>query len=813
MQRIVIQGFFFTLLAFVQISAESDFRLDGQADPSTYIHECVNAITGTFIYSFPDIVVDGPEPLSFVRHYCSNNHSQRDFGTGFTHNHPIKMNNLRWHWPYKSLSIEESGGDCVHFSGIIEDKKAKSYWFYLDPVQLQHGVTNTSGGEISGRANIKNTKLYLKKEDLKNFSKGKCTAHLGDGTKRYYAISSHMTHEVRPSGNIVHYKYDKKDRITEIYVTDPLKQTRFGWMRFTYEKKKKRRTVRVVASNGKKGTYTFSEHNNRYYSDPTQVLDSCSITSMPKCAFEYKTKHIGEHWKVWMIKEIDWGKVGKIRLGYNDDHQVKGLYLPGTGKEFVKVYDIHYHPNKKYTSIKDIKGGKTIYAYSRKKRLKRKERYHRDKIYSSQLFFWDEKSSTNKLGKPLEGEEGNLITKGIADAKNKLLSLTTYTYDQFGNILTETLAGNLTGDADPAPFGMLKHDSLIPDLKGREIYRRFYTYSKDGYNLPLSMREDDGTGWKSRYLPNTDKPKQKLYYAGDTIAAREFFTYNRLRILTKTIVDDGNTDNPENLQCVTQRKITTIVPNMKPGAPGLGKAKRIIESYWDPQTGREHQLKRIDYAYGIFDLVTDEQHYDADNQLRYVLRYKYDAAGNCIKKSDPLGRVTHYQYNENNLCTFKELVGSGYSTTYIYDNRGRLIKSEENHQSGERFVQQTQYDSLNRKIADIDHFGNTTTYRYDDMGRLIATIHPSFAGDNGRKITPVETKSYNIWDRVIAEKNPRGDTIKACYNCRGQVTRITYPDGTSEGYCYNRVLAVKVRECNFLGMLRFLLNNHYLMFS
>ncbi len=87
-----MRWFFLLLLTVFNLAAEeTNFRLDGQADPSSYIHGCVSVITGSFNYSFSDISIDGPVPLSFVRHYCSNNHSLQDFGEGFTHNHPTKL--------------------------------------------------------------------------------------------------------------------------------------------------------------------------------------------------------------------------------------------------------------------------------------------------------------------------------------------------------------------------------------------------------------------------------------------------------------------------------------------------------------------------------------------------------------------------------------------------------------------------------------------------------------------------------------------------------------------------------------------------
>lgn len=639
------------------------------------------------------------------------------------------------------------------------DKKTKGHWFYLFPTQLKYGVTNCATGEISGKTNIKNRKLFITKEDGENHVAGKCTAYLGDGTERFYEINSRLSYEVRPSGNRVYYDHDNKDRISRIYTTDPTGQMTLGWMDFTYDKKK--RKIHVVSSNGKKATYALTKH--------LSMMGLTLITGHPDLTFKYKIKRNKKTGKRRQIGQISWNDGGSIKLDYHHD-KVNSIYLSD-----VKVYDIKYNEDEKKTIVKDIEGGKNVYTYSHNRRLKSKERYCDDKtLYSSQMFFWGGKPKKYKFGQPIDGNEGNLITKGIANSRKELLSLISYTYDIYGNVLSETIAGHLTGYSAPKPFEI--KDDCRPNLQGMEAYSRHYTYSDDRFNLVTSMQEDNGLFVTWSYLPNTNKPTEKLTYADGEIVAREFFEYNHLGILVKNVVDDGN---------VTQRVITRIFPNMTSGTPGFGKPHSIIESYEDPESGLEHQLKRINYTYGIYDLVTQETYYDAEDKLRYTISYKYDSAGNCIEETDSIGRLTIYRYNERNLCVYKELVRSGFSTTYVYDKRGRLIKTEDRRDSGEVFVQSYQYDNLDRKICEIDNFGNKTTYQYDVMGRLVAVHHPSFVGEDGSIITPVELKSYNIWDQVTAETDTCGYIIQKRYNCRGQLTEITYPDNTRETCRYN----------------------------
>jgi YD repeat-containing protein len=549
-----------------------------------------------------------------------------------------------------------------------------------------------SGGQISGRTNIKNTKLYLAREDDK-WHTGKCTAFLGDGTKRYYSKDSLLIREERPSGNIVHYTYDKDERITRIYATDPTNQITLSWMNFSYNDKK--HTIDVIASNGKLGTYKLEKHKKNKF-DKEHTLNSYSATGTPKCTFEYTSTN-----KNRVLNKILWESGEFIDVDYHHN-KVETIYFPGNGDKSIKLYEINYHHGNYNTTVKDLYDGKTIYTYTDKFRLETKERYHKGNFYSRQEYYWGGHHKSGDPGKPLRDDEGYLLTKGIADSKKDLFSVTTYTYDSFGNVLSETIAGNLSGNEFKKPF---KIKNKRPVLTGHEFYTRYFTYSDDGLNLLTSMREDDGTLMVIKYLPNTDKIIRRLTYAGESIISREFFEYNNLSILTKKIVDDGITEEVGNLYGVNQRIITIIQPNMIPGSEGFGKPVSVIENYWDSEKGIELRLKRIDYTYGQYDLVTSEFHYDAEDQFRYNHTYKYDSSGNLIEEVDPLGRSTQFRYNEAQLCNYKELLGSGVSTSYVYDKRGRLIKTLEHHHSGETFIKSLEYDHFNRKIADIDHLG------------------------------------------------------------------------------------------------------------
>jgi RHS repeat-associated protein len=530
-------------------------------------------------------------------------------------------------------------------------------------------------------------------------------------------------------------------------------------------------------------------------------LKECSVTGSPHCKLSYGKTCIeaGYPRKKKVLEKILFEGGNYTKLAYRNS-KVESIYVPFKDEKSQEIYNIDYHTH--YTTVKDLYKGKTIYRFCDKYRLEKKERYHEGNFYSRQQFHWGGHHKSGMPGKPLKDIEGYLLYKGMANSKKELLSITTYTYDSSGNVLKETIAGDLTGNNPGKP---IKIKDKKPVLNDHETYSRYYTYTANGFNLVTSIKDDDGSLITLQYVPNSDKVTKKLTYADGIIVSREISEYNHLSLLTKKIVDDGNSEDSASMCGVTQRVITTIFPNMQSGSPGFGKPSSVIESYWDEENRCEKRLTRVDSFYGSYDLLTTEAHYDAEDDLRYILTYNYDSSGNCIEQTDPLGNITKYRFNEIKRCIFKELVGSGFYTNYSYDVHGNLIKTQEYHSSGEIFTNEAEYDFLNRKVKEIDTFGNVTSYEYDDMGRLIKVIHPQCITAGGNFESSVDSKSYNYLDQLTSETDPSGNSINKKYTVRGQVTEVDFPDGTREicRYNLNGSLHKKILKNNSYSILKY----------
>ena len=169
----------------------------------------------------------------------------------------------------------------------------------------------------------------------------------------------------------------------------------------------------------------------------------------------------------------------------------------------------------------------------------------------------------------------------------------------------------------PSPHHRIRYDTNHNPIEekigiGKEWRTISSTYSEDGLNLKLSETDQEGKLTRYQYIPTTNLLTSELTYEKDHIRTRIFHTYDDCAVCTKTIIDDGNTEDPHNLSGVTYRKITEIIP--KQTTPCFGLPEVLLEKTINA-SGQEILLKKVIYTYTPFGKVLKEDHYDANNHL------------------------------------------------------------------------------------------------------------------------------------------------------------------------------------------------------
>ncbi|MFE5599303.1 DNRLRE domain-containing protein [Streptomyces coelicoflavus] len=174
----------------------------------------------------------------------------------------------------------------------------------------------------------------------------------------------------------------------------------------------------------------------------------------------------------------------------------------------------------------------------------------------------------------------------------------------------------------------------------------------------------------------------------------------------------------------------------------------------------------------------------------------YDAAGNLVSETDPLGRVTSYAYDQLGNLARVTLPAPEEGTpapvsTFTYDLLGEQLSAT--GPTGART--EATYDDLGRQITSTvlerrpARGAFTTTYTYDDAGNLRTTKSPTGLTTTGTynaagdPLTVTDTAGgvtaygYGPTGLPTSVTTPQGRTTRTTYDPAGRVTEVRDEDG------------------------------------
>ncbi|MDP1834404.1 MAG: hypothetical protein Q8K75_00605, partial [Chlamydiales bacterium] len=788
----------------------ADLHLTAETESLASVHGCVNAISGDFFFTETGLATSNVSPVHYTTSYDSGHQfpSPRGFGIGAYF--PTIMFNLDVDTKHEraDLLAWEREGFTVPLKGHFTHHAIR---FSVHSDLFKLGYTNYSEAGISGRNNIKNRQITYRGFG-KNYTWGTFEVVEGCGTKRIYQpiredkdIGWRLSSEIRPNGHKVLYEYQgfiNSAIPSRLKVTNADESITYGTLNFISRPD----GYSVEASNGDRADYVTAPFGIRY----SENIPSIGPTIFEKKSVQLKTMNssqgIETHYAISTIGKGTLQKISHISKPNNrflnityrpSDGKVTALHAP-VGADAAPIQVASFQYGDKYTEVFDAHSTKTLYRYPTNK-VSTVEKYAKDgSIYSTKHFVWGESGP----------QQGHLLARGLSKGTKEFVTYTIGTYDERGNIIKEELFGNLSGhghntftigfDSRPVKLIDAPHKpTRKPKKKKRyvpgppvESVATHYVYSKDGFNLLLEEHHLDSISFFHNYLENTNLPISKFRtYCGEIIS-REFHEYQD-GLLVKTIADDGSSPDSNNLAGVHTRTFQKIV--RRNNSPAIGSPESVIEGFLDLSSGSEIQLKRTLYHYDSREKVVQEDIYDRDNNHCYSLFHAYDSKGNLVSQTDPIGRVTNYEYDENRNCVGEALLDSGVNIRHHYDCANRLIRTEEYHRDSSILTTSYSYDYLGNRVAMVDHFGNETRYVYDEFGRQTQIIHPKCQNSIGDAYQAIETKKYDLFGNVIEEINALGHTTGTKYNIRNQPIEITQADGSKERYEYNLNSSVRTK--------------------
>ncbi|NGX55239.1 MAG: tRNA nuclease WapA, partial [Chlamydiae bacterium] len=570
-----------------------------------------------------------------------------------------------------------------------------------------------------------------------NYKTGKKT-FLAPGSTTTYQLNPNVWtpyqlpiyEERKPNGNIICYSYErwKDDKyfphphlLQTITAYNSDKTQLLGSLTFQYTRDKKDEVLgfKVIGSDGR-------ELRVAHQGNSPILLHSIQPPDKPSIAYRYQGQ--------W-INRVDKPEGRVVTTKYDGSSRVAAQYAPiGPSGEMHPIGRYVYHDRS--TEVLDAEGHKTVYHFNEHKQILAIEVYQGDSVYHTDRFTWD-------------ATTGNLLKKTLEDSTGTIQHITEYGYDHNHNPILEKV-----GD-------------------GNEWHTIHRTFSNDGLNLKLSESDQEGRTARYTYLPNTNLLTRELVYEGEAIRRRTFLSYDDCAICIRTIVDDGFTEDPDDLQGLTYRKITEITP--KRTLPCFGLPECVQEKSLD-ESGLEILLKRVTYTYAPFGKVLTEEHYDGENNYRYTITNSYDARERLAATTDPLGHQTAFNYDANNNLTSIRGPKSDQYREIAYDQANRPIRISDWQSDGSVLTLEKSYNKLGEMITESDACGNVTHFEYDDLGRVVATTHPDGA---------IERKEYDIFGNVIKEIDAVGYQTLKTYDFRGKPLSIHIPDGKEEHFTYH----------------------------
>lgn len=705
------------------------------------------------------------------------------------------------------------------------------------------------------------------------------TDHTGRKVELSYAKGKLSTVKV-PSGSVYTYRYAKNGRLEEtvnprgfISVKNTYDEKRRvirqefpdgGHMEYAYDDKK--RQVILTERNGSKTTYI---HDSKYrntdilYEDGTKehfgyngknqrVLHTDRNGNTTRMAYDNRgnltqvVNPLGE--KMSLTYDADNRLIllkvnGKEKLHNIYDRKgnlVSSTGADGTGNRMEydgqgrpvcienadkSVTKITYDPKGNIISIRDAGGTEISYRYDSLNRVIQSV----DRNGNATAYEYNDADKVSRVTNPLGAYRS-------------------YSYNESGKITEVTDYDGYTVKADYNETGRV---SRITDKEGNI---KEYTYDRM-WNTSL-IRQPDGGTVLYKYDRNNRLCEECLPEGGsilytydgngnrtgitDAEGNHTVFTYDALNRIIKTTDAAGaemcyDYDAEGNLACVTDAlgnktvyaydgmgrcisetdalgNTTAYTYDMMGNLTGIrypngGMEERVY------QNGKLAEHRRADgsimrYAYDAngncicMENGTGEKlaiTYDALDRRESVtnpdggiVRYEYDAVGNITKMTDGNGNVTRYVYTPNgNLSLVTDALGN--ETRYAYDSMGHLVKVERTGEASEIQTTAYQWDTRGLVTSIKNPMGAEEFFGYDRNGRLTDKwdrdgYHTAYSYDGRGLVKDIlygdgnsVSYSYDALGKLEEARNADG-VIRIVNDALGRVTSVVGPDGKAVGY-------------------------------
>jgi RHS repeat-associated protein len=794
--------FLFSLLLFASLAAHDDFSTEWSSEaiaPSAIHNGSVNVMTGRYVEHVRDIRVRGPFLLELIRsHLGPDNRNEGQQVIGWTggncylscfDNGPYQNETGQFQEDeYTSVAVTEFSGSRVAYR---REGDGLPRW---EP-DLGYGWSNLAWGEISARTNPKNRLVARDGSSTFLLTKGNgdqlrfaSTQPIGPDCFRTRGLKRYSLQEIeRANGQRLKVRYSDiadgycdRARPKEIAVESCSGQ-KLGWLQFDYTKKD---GYLVKASDGQWVNFSIDdqhrltkvetpgrppiqyEHNTSTHSHYSRVKGLHRLTRRT----EGENFLRNEYYEVgrncvggicFKLKSADGGRVEHPAINC-----VKEQFAPvGSNGEEVSIarYFYNFHPYKNswpgggggHTDAYDAEDNRTTYFFANGYRITSVERCQgRNTQVVREGYVY--RGEWNRDGRYLK-ESAELYGKIYFDANDQPIAAMTLDYDAYGNVICETLWGNLTGHCT---IPLVLNEAGLPVDNGVDHFSREFEYTRceleggGARNLPLLERSGNQIA-RYTYWGETDRPESITLYDRNELIERHLFLYDPNGFLVEHVEEQGS----------RPLRITRIEPT------ATGLPRRVEELY--VENGVEQLIGATEREYGLYNLVIAESVFDRDNQLRYTLTTEYDDGGRPVRLTNPMGVESSFGYDQYGRLSTELGPRPGYHVCHQYDKANRRTQTRVLGPNGEEFSYGYRYNRLSHLVEEINHLGQATQYTYDALGRTTSNSRPFIQF------------GYDLFGNCTRIENALGEVEEHRYTVRHQRAESAYPDGTIERWEYD----------------------------
>ena len=578
----------------------------------------------------------------------------------------------------------------------------------------------------------------------------------GNVTKYIYDLLGRAVEQINADGSKTRTVYDALGRTTESYdelggktattydangnqltVTDPKGN------KTSYQYNRKDQITVITYADGGETRYTYNALGNI-----SEVTDQNGNAT--KYTYDALGRTHTETNAVGVVTEYGYDKVGNTVSVTKDGTVIAKSEYDGAYRVEKTIDGLGNAGTKQYDGVGNVlvstdrEGNATQYTY--------------DKNYN--------------LLKTTDAEGG--VSSSAYDALGRVVSetdengnATTYTYDKNGNVLTETdaLSGVVTNTYDTRGRVAATTDKLGATTT--------YTYDAAG-NL---RKETDANNAYAVYLYDannnliqyTNRNNEWVKYAYDCMN-RQVKETNQLNHATEYEYD------------LAGNQTAVIDGNKNKTVYTYDGLNRLVS-----KTNAEGGM--FEYRYDSFGNTAGTTMYGGGDE-KAATTYTYDAAGNLLTETSPLGSVTTYTHDkEGNVLT--QVDENGKQTAYTYDKLYRMVSRKDadgtatfaydkagnmtSAKDGNGTVAFA-FDALSRTTKVTNEDSTTTAYTYDAASNRLSITYP-----DGKAVTT----AYDILGNVKSQTDHDGTGITYTRDAEGRTIKEGHSDGSTTEYDYN----------------------------